>query len=206
MAVVAAALGVAAVAVVVAFLLADGPAAESPPPLPLARELPAGAAGPPRTTTARPADAEPLVVSVVGKVRTPGLVTVPPGARVADAVRAAGGARPGADLATLNLARRVADGEQLYVGVPSPPGMGSALPQAAPPGAGDGTGGSVPVDLNAAGREELESLPGIGEVTARSILDWRARHGRFTAVEQLREVDGIGDKRFERLRDLVSVR
>ncbi|TWE22749.1 competence protein ComEA [Prauserella muralis] len=203
-AVVAVLLGVAAVAGLTAWLTGGRPEPERPPPLPVAHASPA----PANDSGAEPstaADAEPLVVSVVGKVAEPGLVTVPPGSRVADAIDAAGGARRGADLLTVNLARRLSDGEQLYVGIPAPPGMQApGAPTAA--GATSGEPGAELVDLNAADQAQLEELSGVGEVTAQRILDWRAEHGRFTAVEQLREIDGIGEKRFEQLRDQVSVR
>ncbi|WP_307849756.1 ComEA family DNA-binding protein [Qaidamihabitans albus] len=206
-AVVAAVLGAVAVAVLAALLLVGDPAHEAPPPLPVAREVPAtGTTGPASPTGT---DAGPLVVSVVGKVVSPGLVTVPADARVADAVREAGGAVPGADLATINLARRLTDGEQLYVGVPVPPEMrapGAVPGVAVDPASGPAADAAGAIDLNSAGEQELETLPGIGEVTAQRIVEWRTRHGRFAAVEQLREVDGIGDKRFERVREHVSVR
>lgn len=185
------AIGAVAAVLVVVFgltLLGRGPAAEPAPPPPLI--TPAAAA----TTTSAPA--EELVVSVVGRVAEPGLVTVPPGARVADALDAAGGAVPGTDITALNLARRLVDGEQLYVAVPVPP---QALARA--PGASPGEPGKL--DLNTATEEQLDELPGVGEVTAQRIVRWRAEHGRFTSVEQLRDVDGIGEVRFSRLRDLV---
>lgn len=147
----------------------------------------------------------PLVVSVSGKVKRPGLVEVPAGARVADVLEAAGGALPGTDLAGLNLARRVSDGEQVAVAVPatSDPGTG---PGAEPGGAP--AGGVLPagkIDLNTATAGQLDALPGVGPVTAQRILDWRARNGRFARVEQLREVEGIGERRFSQLRVLVRI-
>jgi competence protein ComEA len=139
-----------------------------------------------------------ILVSVVGKVARPGLVTLPEGARVADAVQAAGGAVPGTDLATLNLARRLTDGEQVAVGVPA------AAPAVAGPDAAPGAPAEK-VDLNAATVAQLDALPGVGPVTAQRIVEWRTRHGRFARVDQLREVDGIGGGRFDRLKELVRV-
>ncbi|WP_234392751.1 MULTISPECIES: ComEA family DNA-binding protein [Actinomycetes] len=161
------------------------PAAEIAPPLPTAR------AQVPHASKAN----ENLVISVVGHVRSPGLVTVPSGSRVADALRAAGGANPGVDLTTLNLARKLTDGEQLAVGVPAA--------QAAPVGS---SAAASKIDLNSATAEQLDSLPGVGEVTARRITDWRTQHGGFSSVEQLRDVDGIGESKFEKLREQVTVR
>jgi competence protein ComEA len=131
-----------------------------------------------------------VVVDVAGKVRRPGIATLPAGSRVVDAIRRAGGARPGVDLTSLNLARVLVDGEQILVGVPSAPGVAasaSSRPGAA--GAGDGL-----VNINTATLEQLDSLPGVGPVTAQKILDWRTAHGSFTAIDELLEVDGIGEK------------
>ena len=151
------------------------------------------------------------MVSVSGRVARPGLVRLAPGSRVGDAVDAAGGATPDADLTGLNLAARVTDGEQVVVGVPTPvtPPAGAAAGGAAPgSGGGSGGAGGAPggrVDLNTATLEQLDQLPGVGPVTAQRILEWRTQNGRFAAVEQLQEVSGIGDARFATLRDLVSV-
>lgn len=144
-----------------------------------------------------------VVVAVAGRVRRPGLVRVPAGARVADAVEAAGGALPGVDVALLNPARKVADGELILVGVTAPPGAageGSA-PAAAP-------GGGVPsgkVNLNSATLAQLDTLPGVGPVLAQRILTHRDQQGGFRSVGDLRQVDGIGDARYEQLKDLVTV-
>jgi competence protein ComEA len=158
----------------------------------------------------------PVVVSVVGLVHKPGLVTLAPGARIADALTAAGGATDGADLIGLNMARRVTDGEQIIVGIVAAPGqpaaMGSSVSSgpatAAPPDTPASGKTSAPgglVDLNAATVEELDTLPGIGPVTAAAIIAWRDANGRFTSVDQLGDVDGIGPARLEKLRDLVRV-
>jgi competence protein ComEA len=139
-----------------------------------------------------------IVVSVVGQVARPGLVTLSEGARVADALRQVGGPVPGVDVSALNLARRLADGEQIYVGIPPPPGV-----EPAPAGAS-----AVPdkVDLNSATLADLDTLPGVGPVTAQRIVDWRTEHGRFDSVDQLREIDGIGPSRFAKLQELVVAR
>jgi len=136
-----------------------------------------------------------VVVHVVGEVLAPGVVTLATGARVGEAIDAAGGASPVADLAGLNLARVLADGEQVLV-----PGPGGAGPAAAVP-----DGGAITVDLNAATLAELDDLPGIGPVLAQRILDWRSEHGRFSTVDELGEVTGIGPSVLGGVRDLVDV-
>lgn len=163
---------------------------------------------------------QPMVVSVVGLVQQPGLVTVTPNARVADAVAAAGGTLRGADTLGLNLARHLADGEQIVVGVAAPAGQRAALGSSVggPTSSVGGPGGPAgqpppgapaktvaPVDLNSASVEELDALPGVGPVTAAAIVAWRSANGRFTSVDQLGEVDGIGPTRLEKLRPLVRV-
>lgn len=144
------------------------------------------------------------MVSVVGKVRHPGLVTVAQGARVDDAIKAAGGATSRKALGSVNLARKVADGEQVAVGVAPAADTGGS---AGPAGSDDG-GGQQPTvkpNLNTATSEQLQELPGVGEVTANSIITYREKKGPFTSVDQLQEVDGIGDRRLATLRDLVTV-
>ncbi|WP_369252494.1 ComEA family DNA-binding protein [Geodermatophilus amargosae] len=138
-----------------------------------------------------------VVVSVVGLVVSPGLVTLPEGARVADAVAAAGGFLPEADPASVNLAAVVSDGQQVAVGVP-----GVAAPASGPAGAATPAG---PLDLNAATVADLDALPGLGPVLAQRIVDHRAQHGRFTSVEQLDDVPGIGPAVYAGLADLVRV-
>jgi competence protein ComEA len=159
------------------------PVLEQPPALPVS-------ASPTTAHTAGTGKAGPLVVSVVGKVAKPGLLTLPDGSRVADALRAAGGALPDADLTQLNLARKLSDGEQVAVGVPQP----APVPGQPP----------AKVNLNTAAETDLEMLPGVGPTMAQRILQWRAKNGRFQSVDQLREVDGIGATRFDRLKDLVQ--
>nr|WP_256332859.1 ComEA family DNA-binding protein [Streptomyces sp. 2131.1] len=139
-----------------------------------------------------------IVVDVSGKVRDPGLRRLPSGSRVDDALTAAGGARPGTDLAGLNRARVLVDGEQIVVGAPPAPvpAGGAGGPAAA--------GGGGPVSLNAATADQLEGLPGVGPVLAQHIVDYRTQHGGFRSVDELREVNGIGDRRFADLRPLVQ--
>jgi competence protein ComEA len=130
-----------------------------------------------------------VVVDVAGRVRRPGIVQLPAGARVVDALRAAGGAKPGVQTRSLNLARPLVDGEQIVVGLRVPAVGGS-------PGTGvtPTTGSSIaPVNINTATAEQLDTLPGIGPVTAQAILDWRTENGSFTSVDELLEVSGIGD-------------
>jgi competence protein ComEA len=138
-----------------------------------------------------------VVVDVVGKVAAPGIYRLPAGSRVADAVAAAGGALAGVDLTTLNLAQVVSDGQQIAVAV-------AGAPAVAADGAGSGAT-SGPVNLNTATAAQLDTLPGVGPVLAQHILDWRTQHGRFTSVDQLREVSGIGDAKYQDLRSLVTV-
>ncbi|MFE4535922.1 helix-hairpin-helix domain-containing protein [Streptomyces scopuliridis] len=139
-----------------------------------------------------------VVVDVSGKVRRPGVLRLPAGSRVADALRAAGGAEPGADLTGLNRARVLMDGEQVLVGGPAPPGAGVGAGAA-----NGGPAGAGPVSLNAATPEQLDTLPGVGPVLAQHIIDYRGRHGGFRSVDELREVNGIGERRFADLQSLV---
>lgn len=127
-----------------------------------------------------------LVVDVAGKVRRPGIAVLPPGSRVIDALEAAGGARGGVDLTSLNLARPVVDGEQILVGVEPAAGVAGSLGTTVP-------GGETLVNLNTADQAALDTLPGVGPVTAEAILSWRDANGGFTSVDELLEVDGIGE-------------
>ncbi|MGY0486607.1 helix-hairpin-helix domain-containing protein [Streptomyces sp. WG-D5] len=154
----------------------------------------------------------PIVVDVSGKVRRPGVRRLPAGARVADALRAAGGVRPGTDTEGLNRARFLVDGEQVLVGAPAVGAAavsgGSAGAAAGGPAGGParGVAGAAPagpVGLNTATAEQLDTLPGVGPVLAQHIIDYRTEHGGFRSVDELREVNGIGDRRFEDLQNLV---
>jgi competence protein ComEA len=151
--------------------------------------------------TASPASGR-LVVDVAGKVRHPGIVELPAGSRLIDAIRAAGGARHHDELDSINLARLLVDGLPSRVGVapvsPSDHFLGDTYSTA--------TGlPSTPINLNTATEPELESLPGVGPVTAAAILEWRAEHGAYTSVDELLEIDGIGDATLADLAPLVTV-
>ncbi len=140
-----------------------------------------------------------LVVHVTGLVTRPGLVRLPPGARVADAVSAAGGVTRRRASDSVNLARLVVDGEQIVVGGPAPP------PAAGSPTEAGVSIGSGPLDLNSASAADLEELPGIGPVIAARIVQWRVVNGVFRSVEELGEVSGIGVSILSQVRSLVRV-
>lgn len=154
---------------------------------------------------ARPAAAE-SVVHVAGAVRRPGVYRLPAGARVQDAVRRAGGARPRGDVNAINLAAKVVDGQQVVV--PSRTGGGTgAAATAAPAGAASDGAASAPgppISLNSATAEQLDTLDGVGPATARKIIAWRAQHGGFRSVADLGQVPGIGPKKLAALKDRVQ--
>ncbi|MGA5822102.1 helix-hairpin-helix domain-containing protein [Kitasatospora sp. NPDC094028] len=162
----------------------------------------AAGAGPPEGSASSAEVA--VVVDVGGRVRSPGLHVLPGGSRVADAVRAAGGALPETDTRSLNLARVLTDGEQIVVGDPAP-----APALAAAPASGAGPPGAVaprpPVSLNRATLEQLDTLPGVGPTLAQRILAYRVSHGSFRSVDQLRQVSGIGARTFAELRPLLTL-
>ena len=230
-AIAAAIVAILAVLVTVFTLLRDRPPPVMSAKLPPVERV-SGTSGPSPKSSAAPGAAQPggsdrpVVVSVVGLVHTPGLVTLAPGARIADALQAAGGAMDGADTIGLNMARPVGDGEQIVVGLAPLPGLPKALGSSVASGSAPGpapvstpgkpTGGpkagptTVPkrgpvLDLNTATVEQLDALPGGGPVTAAAILAWRQANGKFTSVDQLADVDGIGPSRLDKLRALVRV-
>jgi competence protein ComEA len=167
-----------------------------------ARTEPAAApAAPGNTPTGTPGV---LVVAVTGRVQHPGLIRLPAGARVADAIEAAGGALPGTDLSFVNLARKLVDGELVAVGVTPPPGVAVGPAGGDGAGAPDGTAAG-PLNINTATAAQFETLPGIGPVLAQHIVDYRTRHGPFRSVDELRQVDGLGTARFSQIKPLVTV-
>lgn len=176
--------------------------ASAPAPLtslsPDAAETDAGAGTGSGATGDGTEEAGEVVVDVAGKVRRPGIAVLPVGSRVVDALEAAGGARRGVDLTGLNLARPLVDGEQVLVGVAPAPGVAGTLTSPAP------EGGAL-VNLNSADLAALDTLPGVGPVTAEAIVSWREDNGGFTSVEELLEVDGIGEATLEDLAPLVTL-
>ncbi|CAM5416249.1 Helix-hairpin-helix DNA-binding motif class 1 domain-containing protein OS=Streptomyces aurantiogriseus OX=66870 GN=GCM10010251_37330 PE=4 SV=1 [Streptomyces aurantiogriseus] len=160
---------------------------------------PAGPATPAGATGTAATPAAEIVVDVSGKVRKPGIHRLPAGSRVVDALSAAGGVKPGTNTDGLNRARFLVDGEQVVVGGPVVGGAAGA-----PPASGAvGGAPAAPVSLNTATVEQLDTLPGVGPVLAQHIVDYRTQHGGFRSVDELREVNGIGERRFADLRNLV---
>ena len=154
---------------------------------------PSDSASPPVPAAVTPTAAT-IVVDGGGRVRHPGLVTLPLGARVADAIDAAGGALRAADIALIDLAAHVTDGQLLLIGVPGAAAVGGT----------NAGGSSGPVDLNTATVEQLDALPGVGPVLAQRIVAWREAHGGFRTVDDLQQVPGIGARKFSDLKALVS--
>lgn len=164
----------------------------------------------PETITASPTptpggpgiSAGAVYVHVLGEVARPGLYVLDDGARVAEALASAGGTLATADLAAVNLARPLVDGEQILV-----PAVGAApVPGSGAPGAGSAGGGAgSQIDLNSADLATLDQLPRIGPALAQRIIDWRTANGRFTSVDDLLGVPGIGEKMLAGIRDLVRV-
>lgn len=172
------------------WLLSERPRTSSPDAVSLSSSSAA-----PDSASPSPATSGELVIDVVGKVKHPGIVTLPAGSRVHDAIAKAGGVRGKVDASTLNMARVLTDGEQILVGLE---------PVASAPAgeAGTATGGRI--SLATATREQLDTLPGIGPVTAQAILDHRDEHGPFTSVDDLLDVRGIGEATLAEFRDQVT--
>jgi competence protein ComEA len=183
---------VALVVVVLAWRHAAAGGSALPDSVRVAPIVPAAARAPAAVPSAGPA----LVVDVAGAVRRPGLVRLPKGARVADAVARAGGLTRNAQRTGVNLAALVSDGEQVLV-----PARGAAAAAAGTSGAAGATTG--PVSLNSASAEQLDTLPGIGPVTAQKIVSYRQQHGAFTSVDGLDAIPGIGPARISELQGLV---
>jgi len=204
-----AAVAVAASVLLVWWLLSGRPQNSGPvAPLAFASSAPAspGAADSAAGSAASPT-ADILIIDVVGKVRQPGIVTVPKGSRVYEAIEAAGGLKGRVDTTALNLARELSDGEQILVGLDPVDAMGAPVGGVGSPsatGAGAAPSGAK-VNLNSATAEQLDTLPGVGPVTAQAILGWRETNGRFSSVDDLLDVKGIGEATLAELRDLVAV-
>ena len=200
----ATALGVLCLALVAGATFAFARSLPHADPKPLARPVA------PSSPVASPTSAG-IVVDVEGAVRAPGVYTLASGARVIDALKAAGGANSSADMSSVNLARPVADGERVYI-----PRRGEQPPAEVAPGGGGGSGGGGSggggsggggdkVNINTASESELEGLPGIGPTLAQRIVDYRTQHGPFHDVKDLMKVEGIGQKKFDSLKDYVTV-
>lgn len=171
-----------------------------------ARSTPVAVAAPPSVVTSptpSPTPTPQVLVHVLGAVREPGIVRLDAGSRVADALAAAGGLADSADPGELNLAAVVADGSQVVIGTRSKP-KGEVRATENQAGAGEANGSGT-VSLNTATLEQLDTLPGVGPVTAQKILDWREQHGRFSTVSELQEVAGIGPKTYADIAPHVRV-
>ncbi|WP_406198482.1 ComEA family DNA-binding protein [Kitasatospora sp. NBC_01560] len=164
---------------------------------------PPGAGGASGAGTASGPEASPVVVvDIGGRVHSPGVHTLPGGSRVADALRVAGGPLPETDTKNLNLARVLADGEQILVGESAAPPVGGAGTGAGPAAA---SAPRQPVSLNHATLEQLDTLPGVGPTLAQRILAFRVSHGSFRALDQLRQVSGIGERTYAEIKPMLTL-
>ncbi|MGH3459769.1 helix-hairpin-helix domain-containing protein [Aeromicrobium sp.] len=177
------------------WLLAERPRTSSPEALSLSTA--ASAAPGTATPSAEVSASGEVVVDVAGKVKRPGIVSLPAGSRVHEAIAEAGGVRGKADTSTINMARVLTDGEQILVGVAPVAGP-------APASASGSAAAGARISLGSATLEQLDTLPGIGPVTAQAILDYRSEHGAFTSVDDLLDVKGIGEATLADIRDRVT--
>jgi competence protein ComEA len=185
-----------------AYAGASWPGSSSPDPSAAAQST-SSATSTDGTSTA-PTSSDSIVVDVGGRVRRPGLVTLPPGSRVADAIAAAGGALRRKDVATTDLAAKVGDGQLLLIGTAASSGSAATGATSTGGSSTDGSGSSAPVSLSSADLTTLETLPGVGPVTAQKIIDWRTAHNGFTSIEQLQQVPGIGPSHYAEVQALVT--
>lgn len=186
--------------------VADGPRAgsEGPNEADSSQVTADSAAAPGPTAEAEP---EQVTVHVAGKVERPGVVQLSSGARVVDAIEAAGGTLPGVTLRSLNLARQVVDGEQVLVGYPPEDGAPPvpAGTSGGPADADETAAVDAPVELNTASDQQLQELPGVGPVLAQRLIEYRTEHGGFTAIDELLDISGIGERTFADLEGRVTV-
>ena len=183
-----------------------GVATAVPPASGAAVPFVSGAPMPSVSASGQPVAAAPMIIDVTGHVRRPGVYEFPAGSRVIDAIERAGGPRENAVLSALNLAAPLADGQQVVVPGPKDP-VAPVVPGApAVPGtpAASGASGAL-VNVNTADATALETLPGVGEVTAAAIIEHRTENGPFTSVDQLEDVSGIGPSTLEEIRPHVTV-
>ncbi|MFD0279399.1 helix-hairpin-helix domain-containing protein [Kitasatospora sp. NPDC127111] len=172
-----------------------GPAVPGAGPAPpVAGPAPPAVGGPEANTV--------VVVDIGGRVHSPGVHTLPSGSRVADALRVAGGPLPETETKNLNLARVLTDGEQILVGEPAPPTAGGAGAGAGPPAP---AAPRQPVSLNRATLEQLDTLPGVGPTLAQRIIAFRASHGSFRSLDQLRQVSGIGERTYAEIKPMLTL-
>ena len=169
----------------------------------------------PSSTSINPSDASPVasspvaaqevLVHVAGKVKKPGVVRLDADSRVEDAINAAGGVLPNTDVSTLNLARKVNDGEQILVGVEGADSSVNGETEGTAAAGGEPAGGNGKISINQATKEQLEKLPGVGESLAERIIAYRQEQGKFQSVEDLKNVSGIGEKKYAALAGMISL-
>lgn len=162
---------------------------------------------PPSALPSPSPSAPDVVVYVCGAVRSPGVVRLPSTARVADALKVAGGATSSAELSAVNLAARLADGQQIIVPRRGEaPAAGGAAASATSGAAGSTVAGpAAPININTASLEELDTLDGVGPATAQKIIDYRTANGGFKTIDEIKEVSGIGDAKFAAMKDGITV-